>query len=117
MIFRNNKEQADVYLHSKPSCDMALCCHYSLTLSLKVPLETRFACNFFMIASMLQIKDALEQIVIDSRWNEHMSTLFNQQNGHCAYALARAVKATICNDGIGSNVKILNTWFNKSLKI
>jgi hypothetical protein len=33
---------------------MALYRHYSPRLSLKVPLETRFACNFLMIARMLE---------------------------------------------------------------
>jgi hypothetical protein len=34
---------------------------------LKVPLETRFACNFLMIARMLEVRDALERMVIDLR--------------------------------------------------
>jgi hypothetical protein len=46
---------------------MALYRHYSLRLSLKVPLETRFACNFLMIARMLEVRDALERMVIDLR--------------------------------------------------
>ena len=39
-------------------------------------------------------------MVIDGRWNEYVSTLFNCQNGHQAYALASSMRATICNDGI-----------------
>jgi hypothetical protein len=78
---------------------MALYRHYSPSLSLKVPLETRFVCNFFMIARMLQVKDAFKRMVIDPRWNEYVSTLFNQQNGHRVHALAGAVRATICDDG------------------
>jgi hypothetical protein len=50
-------------------------------------LETRFACNFFMIAYMLEVKDALKWMVIDSRWNEYVSIFFNRQNSHRAYAL------------------------------
>jgi hypothetical protein len=46
---------------------MALYCHYSPRLSLKVPPKTRFACNFLMIARMLQVKDALERMIIDLR--------------------------------------------------
>jgi hypothetical protein len=46
---------------------MALYHHYSPRLSLKVPLETRFACNFLMIACMLEVRDALERMVIDPR--------------------------------------------------
>jgi hypothetical protein len=78
---------------------MALYRHYSPRLSLKVPPETRFACNFLMIARMLEVKDALERMVIDPRWNEYMGTLFNRQNGHRAHTLAREVRATIRDDG------------------
>jgi hypothetical protein len=78
---------------------MALYRHYSSRLSLKVPPETRFSCNFLMIACMLEVKDALERMVIDPRWNEYVSTLFNRQNVHHARALACAVRATIRDDG------------------
>jgi hypothetical protein len=78
---------------------VALYRHYSLMLSLKVPSETRFTCNFLMIAHMLQVKDVLERMDIDPRWNEYVSTLFNRQNGHYAYALAGAMRATIHDDG------------------
>jgi hypothetical protein len=57
---------------------MALYHHYSPRLSLKVPPETRFACNFLMIARMLEVRDALERMVIDPRWNEYVGTLFNR---------------------------------------
>jgi hypothetical protein len=46
---------------------MALYRHYSPRLSLKVPLEIKFACNFLMIARMLEVKDAPESMVIDPR--------------------------------------------------
>jgi hypothetical protein len=78
---------------------MALYRHYSPRLSLKVPPETRFACNFLMIARMLEVRDALEGMVIDPRWNEYVGTLFNRQNGHRAHTLAREVRATIRDDG------------------
>jgi hypothetical protein len=38
-------------------------------------------------------------MVIDPRWNEYVRTLFNWQNGHRAHTLARAVRATIRDDG------------------
>jgi hypothetical protein len=41
---------------------IALYCHYSALLSLKVPPGTRFACNFLIIACILEVKDALEYI-------------------------------------------------------
>jgi hypothetical protein len=52
-----------------------------------------------MINRMLEVKDALERVVIDLRWNEYVRTLFNQQNGHRAHALAREVRDTIRDDG------------------
>jgi hypothetical protein len=41
----------------------------------------------------------LEWKVIDSRWNEYVSTLFNLQNSHCAQAPIDTERATICGDG------------------
>jgi hypothetical protein len=52
-----------------------------------------------MITRMLEVRDALERMVIDPRWNEYVSTLFNRQNGHRAHALTRAVRATIRDFG------------------
>jgi queuine/archaeosine tRNA-ribosyltransferase len=37
-------------------------------------------------------------MVIDPRWNEYVSILFNWQNGHRANALISAVRATIRDD-------------------
>jgi hypothetical protein len=52
-----------------------------------------------MISRMLEVKDALEWMVIDPRWNEYVSTLFNWQDNHRDHALAGAVQATIHDDG------------------
>jgi hypothetical protein len=49
---------------------MALYRHYSSRPSLKVPPETRFVCNFLMIAHLLEVRDALERMIIDPRWNK-----------------------------------------------
>jgi hypothetical protein len=91
-------KQVCIYIRNHHAT-MALYRHYSLRLSLKVPPETRFACNFLMINRMLEVKDALERMVIDPRWNEYVCTLFNQQNGHHVHALARVVRDTIRDDG------------------
>jgi hypothetical protein len=95
---------------------MALYRHYSPRLSLKVPPKTRFACNFLMIARMLNAKDALERMVIDPRWNEYVSTLFNWQNGHRALALARVVRATIRDDGFWQQCKIFEHMVKPVIK-
>jgi hypothetical protein len=48
---------------------------------------------------MLEVRDALERVVIDPRWNEYVCTLFNWQNGHCTHTLACEVRDTIHDDG------------------
>jgi hypothetical protein len=48
---------------------------------------------------MLKVRDALERVVIDPRWNEYVRTLFNRQNGHRAHTLTRELRDTIRDDG------------------
>jgi hypothetical protein len=95
---------------------MALYRHYSTTLSLKVPSETRFECNFLIIACMFQLKDALKRMGIDPRWNEYVSTLFNRQNGHHAYALVGTVRATINTAFVKTGRAMSNCVFHIELQ-
>jgi hypothetical protein len=44
---------------------------------------------------MLEVKNALEQVVIHPRWTEYVQSLFNRQNGNRAHALASSVRATV----------------------
>jgi hypothetical protein len=74
---------------------MVLFLEHSPWKSLIVPAETRFACQFLMISWMLEVKNALEQVVIHPRWAEYVQSLFNRQNGNRAHALASLVRATI----------------------
>jgi hypothetical protein len=74
---------------------MALFREHSPRKSLVVPAETRFACQFFMISRMLEVKNALEQVVIHPRWTEYVQSLFNRQNGNRAHSLASLVRATV----------------------
>jgi hypothetical protein len=48
-----------------------------------------------MISRMLEVKNALEQVVIHLRWTKYMLSLFNKQNGNHAHALASLVRATV----------------------
>jgi hypothetical protein len=57
---------------------MALFREHSLRKSLIVPAETRFACQFLMISRMLEVKNALEQVVIHPRWTKYVQNLFNK---------------------------------------
>jgi hypothetical protein len=87
---------------------------------LKVLPDTRFACNFFVIARMLEVKDPLERVDINPRWNEYVSPLFNRQNGHRAHMLARAMRATIRDDGFWQqceNLEHMVKLVNKDLRV
>jgi hypothetical protein len=44
---------------------------------------------------MLEVKNALEQVVIHPRWTEYVESLLNRQNGQRTHALASLVRATI----------------------
>jgi hypothetical protein len=57
-ILITRTKQVCIYIRNHHAT-MKLYRHYSPRLSLKVPSKTRFACNFLMIAHMLQVKDAL----------------------------------------------------------
>jgi hypothetical protein len=63
--------------------------------SLIVLVDIRFACQFLMISQMLEMKNALEQVVIHPRWIEYVESLFNRQNRHRAHVLASLVRATV----------------------
>jgi hypothetical protein len=44
-------------------------------LSLLSPSATRFATNFLMVARVLDVKEALKQIVTDVEWDMYVKTL------------------------------------------
>lgn len=77
---------------------MALFRRFSPKLSLLWPAVTRFACNYVMIHRLLEVKNALEMVVIDPAWVEYVSSLFNRQNGHRAHSKASQVRATILDE-------------------
>jgi hypothetical protein len=60
-----------------------------------VLVNMQFACQFLMISRMLKVKNALEQVVIHSRWTEYVrSLIFNRQNGYHEHALIALMKTT-----------------------
>ena len=77
---------------------MALFRQFSPNLSLLLPAETRFACQFLMIRRLLKVKAALVQVVVHQKWEEYVNTLFNRQNGTRAHALASLVRQTILDE-------------------
>ena len=56
--------------------------------SLLMLANTWFACNFIMIMRIIEVKEALENVVMHRKFTEYMVTLFNHQNGVQAHALA-----------------------------
>jgi hypothetical protein len=79
-----------------------------------------------MINRMLEVKDVLERVVIDPRWNEDVRILFNWQNGHRAHTLVREVWDTIRDDGFWQQcenfehmvkpiIKVLRVFYGRTL--
>jgi hypothetical protein len=58
-----------------------------------------------MIGSMLEVKDALEWMVTDPRWNEYVITSYCWQNNHCIHVFASTMRAIICDDGFRQQCK------------
>ena len=77
---------------------MALFRQFSPNLSLRVPAETRFACNYLMIHRLLRVKRALEQVVMAQPWYDFVDGLFNQAEGVRHHARAGMVRAIIRDD-------------------
>ena len=69
----------------------------SLNLSIRLPVETRFATNFIMIDRLLQVRNALERMIIDDEWSTLMSDL--RRRSPTAYAKAASVRRFIRSVG------------------
>ena len=67
----------------------AICRRLSPDLSIRLPVETRFATNFIMIDRLLQVSNALERMIIDDEWPILMSDL--RRRFSTAYAKAALV--------------------------
>ena len=52
-------------------------------LSINVPIENCFATNFIMIDYLVQVRNALERMVVDDDWNTFMGNL--RRRFHTAY--------------------------------
>ena len=63
-----------------------------------MPTNTRLACNFIMTMQMIEVREALENVVMHRKFTEYVATLFNCQNGVQAHALATRVKSLILNE-------------------
>ena len=70
----------------------------SPNLSINMPTETRFAINFIMIDSLVQVRNALERMEVDNDWNTFMGDL--RRRSHTAYMRCFAVRQFVCSDGL-----------------
>ena len=69
----------------------------SPNLSINVPTETRFATNFIMIDRLVQVRNALERMVVDDDWNTFMGDL--RRRSHTTYMRCFAVRRFVRSDG------------------
>lgn len=75
----------------------ALFRHYSPNHILRMPADTRFATNFIMVDRLVQVRAALERMIIDDRWGAFMIELRGRGgNGHEVMA---NVRRSIRQDG------------------
>ena len=75
----------------------------SLDLSIRLLVETRFATNFIMIDRLLQVRNALERMIIDDEWPTLKSDL--RRRFPTVYAKAALVQRFICLDGFWDTCK------------
>ena len=69
----------------------------SPNLSINVPTETRFATNFIVIDCLVQVRNALERMVVDDNWNTFMGDL--RRKSHTAYMRYFVVRWFVRSNG------------------
>ena len=77
---------------------LALFREFSQNKMLLMPTNTRFACNFIMIMRMVEVWEALENVVMHRKFVEYVATLFNRQNGVQAHTLAIQVRSHVLDE-------------------
>ena len=77
---------------------LALFREFSQNKMLLMLANIRFACNFIMIIRMVEVREALENVVMHHKSVEYVATLFNCQNGVQAHALATQVRSHVLNE-------------------
>ena len=75
----------------------------SPNLSINVPIETRFATNFIMVDRLVQVRNALERMVVDDDWNTFMGDL--RRRSHTTYMRCFAVRRFVRSDGFWNTCK------------
>ena len=83
---------------------------------LLMPTNTRFACNFIMIMRMVEVREALENVVMHRKFVEYVATLFNRQNGVQTHTLATQMRSHVLNENFWGRCKIIRTWWRDVMK-
>ena len=99
------QEFKDLIERSKKLCQfiknyhaiMSVFCELSPNLQLVVPSKTRFACNFFMLHQMVQLKAVSQKLKDHPRILNYFASLWNRQNGEQAAIASRNVVNSIEN--------------------
>ena len=71
---------------------------FSQNKILLMPTNTRFTCNFIMIMQMIEVREALENMVMHRKFVEYVATFFNRQNDVQAHALAMQVRSHVLDE-------------------
>ena len=69
---------------------------YEAKFSLLMPGQTRFASHFIMIDRLLNVKEALEQTVVDPQWTAYISK--RSRDGRDKARTARTIKTVVLNE-------------------
>ena len=69
----------------------------SPNLSINVPTETGFVTNFIMIDRLVQVRNALERMVVDDDWNTFMGVL--RRRSHTSYMRCFVARRFVRSDG------------------
>ena len=67
---------------------LALFREFSQNKLLLMLANIRFGCNFIMIMQMIEVREALENVIMHRKFTKYVVILFNRQNGVQAHALA-----------------------------
>ena len=80
----------------------------SPNLSIRLPVETHFATNFIMIEHLIQVRNALERMVVDADWYTLLGDM--RRRSATAYMKCFAVRWFIRSDGFWNTCKISCIW-------
>ena len=76
--------------------------------SLLMPGQTRFASHFIMIDRLLNVKEVLEQTVVDPQWTTYISK--RSRDGRDKARTARTIKTMVLNEHFWDRCTNFQEW-------